>query len=213
MKLKKIFTTIILFSVGLTCVFAQKNDDFSRICKKLSVIENVRGNFQLEQYSSKTGRALKSSGNYTISGPDGIIWFTEIPVKSVMAVTKNYMYMEMNGKQRKMDGAGNQTFSNMANVISALFTGNYEQIIKDFEVSCSLMEGKSSVWNINLIPRDATIASYMKQIDIVAMEMPDKCHIAGISMFLYNGDHSVYQLKNQVVIDNLNDDEKRYFEK
>lgn len=193
--------------------FAQQKDDFSRICSKLSKMNIVRGEFDLEQYSKKADRKVVSSGDYTISAEDGIIWFTKKPVKSVMAVTKEFMVQEMNGKQRKIDGSKNPTFSNMANVISSLFTGKYEEINRDFTVECKYIETTNFGWSIKLTPKDSTIASYIKEINITVDELYEDCQIFEIKMEMFNGDSSTYRLKNQVLTDNLTSDEAKYFEK
>lgn len=216
MKLKKIITSILTFTVALAGIFAQQNssDEFNRICTKLSDTRIVRGDFEQIQTVKKTGRTVKSSGKYTISAEDGIIWFTEVPVKSVMAVTKTYMIQEMNGRQRKTDGSKNPTFTNMANVISALFTGNQEEIMNSFNVECIPDSEKAYAWKIKLSPTDKTISSYIKEISLTAINPPKKkCIISEMIMVTFAGDSTTYELYNQELTDNLNSDEAKYFEK
>lgn len=212
MKLKKITAILFTAVIALSGTFAQQNQDFIKICKKLSQSKIVRGDFEQIQTSSKTGRTVNSSGTYTISADDGMIWFTEVPVKQIMAVTKTYMIQEINGRQRKTDGSKNPTFTHMANVISSLFTGNYEEISRNFEVKCESDGGKVPVYTITLTPSDKTIASYIKQIKVEAVDSKNS-YIREITMITVSDDSTTYRLKNQVVTDNLNSDEAKYFEK
>lgn len=216
MKLKKIAASLFTLIIAAGGLFAQQKqkDQFSTICKQLSKSKIIRGDFEQTQKNAKTGRTVNSSGKYTISAEDGMIWFTEVPVKSVMAVTKTYMIQEINGRQRKMDGSKNPTFTHMADVISSLFTGKYEEINSNFEVKCVAKEETNFGWEITLTPKDNTISSYIKEISVDCILLPSgDCQIMNMKMITFTDDSTTYRLKNQVVTDNLNSDEAKYFEK
>lgn len=212
MKIKKYLIVMISILFGIQGIFADSSSDFKQLCAKLSKVNIVRGEFELSQFVKKNNRNVNSSGKYTISAKDGMIWFTESPVQSVMAVTKEYIVQDNKGRQRKMDGSKNPTFAHMAEAISSLFTGKYEEIYHNFDVECSLTENSKSVWNIILTPKDKTIASYISKIQIQLNDLSGGCHITQIIMVTINGDSSTYRLKNQVLTDNLNSDEAKYFE-
>lgn len=214
MKIKKLTAALIISTISLCGIFAQQKNDFEKICTGLSKSKIVRGDFEQTQTVKKTARSVKSSGKFTISADDGMIWFTEVPVKSVMAVTKTFMVQEMNGRKRKIDGSKNPTFTNMANVISSLFTGNYEEINKNFEVTCVKDENTKSGWIITLTPTDKTISSYIKEITVTAVQAQGgNTYLTHITMISFSEDTTSYELKNQVVTDTLTTDEAKYFEK
>ena len=99
MNVKKIF--VLLFAgifVNLNFYAQEENIDFKKVCDGLAKNRLIRGDFELSQYIKKTGKELKSSGVFVLSADDGIIWFTEKPVSTVMAVKKNYMIKEIKGK-------------------------------------------------------------------------------------------------------------------
>ena len=216
MKLKKFAASSFILIMAAGSLFAQQKqkDQFSTICKQLSKSKIIRGDFEQTQKNAKTGRSVNSFGKYTISAEDGMIWFTEIPVKSVMAVTKTYMIQEIKGRQRKIDGSKNPTFTHMADVISSLFTGKYEEINNNFEVKCVAKEETNFGWEITLTPKDNTISSYIKEISVDCILLPSgECQITNMKMITFTDDSTTYRLNNQVVTDNLNSDEAKYFEK
>ncbi|MGN0739049.1 MAG: outer membrane lipoprotein carrier protein LolA [Treponema sp.] len=213
MNLKKLFVLMAVgIFVNLNFYAQEENIDFKNICEGLAKNKLIRGDFELSQYISKTGKELKSSGVFVLSADDGIIWFTEKPVKTVMAVTKNYMIQEINGKKRKIDGSKNPTFLETANVISAMFTGDYDKIMASFNVHYKIeKQGSVFLWKAVMTPKDETLASYFKAVEISGTKTQSDTFLERFSDIQFNDDVTTYRLKNQAVIDNLTDNEKQYF--
>lgn len=209
--IKKRFLILLTIFFSLTGIFAEENEEFEKICNRLANTKVVRGDFEQIQKVKKTGKEVKSSGIYTISADDGIIWFTKMPVESVMAVTKTYIIQEMNGRQRKIDGSKNATFTSVADVVSGLFTGKIDDIQEKFKVKCIACE-EPNLFKIELTSKDKTIGSYIKNILLKAKYVgKENCHLTEIVMTSFTEDSTCYMLKNQVLTDTLNDDEKKYF--
>lgn len=216
MKKNILFLIIIGF---LACSFLysneqSKNDEFQNICINLSKNKLIRGDFELEQFSFKTKNKVVSSGNFTLSSDNGIIWFTTNPINSVMAVTDSYIIQEIRGKKRKIDGSKNKTFEEMAKIISSLFVGNYDVISEDFNIEYGLeKKGDINFWSAKLVSKNSTLASYIREVNISGTHSKNSAFIENIELILFNNDKSIYRLKNQKVIDNLSNNEKQYFEK
>lgn len=218
MKITKTAIFSILMTMNFAFAFSEtsttfENNEFSKICKSLSKNKIIKGDFELIQKSQKASKQINSSGKYTISCDDGIIWFTEKPIQSVMVVTKTYIIQENKGKVRKTDGSKNSTFTNIAQIISSLFTGNYEEITKNFQIDFFPELENEQNWNAMLTPKDKTIATYMQKISVGGTFANNFATIALIELIQNNGDSSMYVLKNQVVTDNLTSNEAKYFEK
>lgn len=211
MKNKKIFSIALLFGIFLSAnLFADRIDRFQFVCIKLSEDKIVRGDFTLEQKSAKTGKTISSSGIYTLSQQDGIIWFNEKPVKSVMVMMNDKIVQEMRGQKRVMDGKQNETFKGIANVISAIFTGRYEEIKTKFEI----VEKSSAenVFEFELVPTDKTIAAYLKNVSIKARITDNGAEIGEFTIIQFNDDEKKYVLSGQTKPDSLTESEKQYFE-
>lgn len=217
MPVKKIVIVFVSLVVGLCCGMAQSYDSFEELCNTVGKNKLLRGDFEMNQKNEKTGKKeVNSEGTFTLSADDGMIWFTEKPVKSVMVVTNNFVMQEINGKQRKIDGSKNQTFTKMATVTSSIFTGNYDELSKNFEITFMPMAAnpKTHVYGATLIPTDKMMSTFMKSIDItISGPETGTLYIDYIKIEYKTGDTVIYRLKNQTVIDNLNSDEVKYFEK
>lgn len=212
MNFKKIFSLVLLSGILLSSnIFAERADSFQSICFKLSKDKIVKGNFILAQKSAKTQKTINSSGTYTLSQQDGIIWFTEKPVKSVMVMMNDKIVQEMRGQKRVMDGKQNETFKGIANVISAIFTGRYEEIKAKFEI----VEKSSAenVFEFELVPTDKTIAAYLKNVSIKARITDNGAEISEFTIIQFNDDEKKYVLSGQTKPDSLTESEKQYFEK
>lgn len=195
------------------CFFAADgNPGFKDVCDGLSKNRLVRGDFELIQHNEKTGKDLTSSGNFVLSSDDGIIWFTKKPVEMVMAVTKNYLIQEIKGKQRKIDGSKNKTFLETANVVSAMFTGDYEKISGMFEIAYAVENRDGGFfWKAVLTPVDQTLASYFKTVEMSGTKFRDSTFVTEFTTVQLSGGRETYRLKNQRIIDTLSENEKKYF--
>lgn len=212
MNLKKKYFFVLLSGILLSSnIFAEKSDSFQSICSKLSKDKIVKGDFTLAQKSAKTQKTINSSGKYTLSQEDGIIWFTEKPVKSVMVMMNDKIVQEMRGQKRVMDGKQNETFKGIANVISAIFTGRYDEIKTKFEI----VEKSSAenVFEFELVPTDKTIAAYLKNVSIKARITDNGAEISEFTIIQFNDDEKKYVLSGQTKPDSLTESEKQYFEK
>lgn len=212
MNFKKIFSLVLLSGILLSSnIFARRIDAFQSICFKLSKDKIVKGDFILAQKSAKTQKTINSSGTYTLSQQDGIIWFTEKPVKSVMVMMNDKIVQEMRGQKRVMDGKQNETFKGIANVISAIFSGRYDEIKTKFEI----VEKSSAenVFEFELVPTDKTIAAYLKNVSIKARITDNGAEISEFTIIQFNDDEKKYVLSGQTKPDSLTESEKQYFEK
>lgn len=214
MNLKKIFSLFLLSGIlSGTNLFALRIDAFQFICSKLSEAKIVKGDFTLAQKSAKTGKTINSSGTYTLSQKDGIIWFTEKPVKSVMVMMDDKIVQEMRGQKRVMDGKQNETFKGIANVTSAIFTGRYDDIKLKFEIKWTENESGGNIIDVELVPTDKTIAAYLKKVYIKAQITKDSAEINEFTIIQFNDDEKKYVLSGQTRPKTLTESEKQYFEK
>jgi hypothetical protein len=91
----------------------------------------------------------------------------------------------------------------MADVISLVFSGQSQGLLKNFEVYFS---GGVSDWTMGLLPRDSVFASF-----IVKIIMNGDSVIRSIKLFEPNGDVITYTLSNHSYPPRLNDNEEAFF--
>ena len=182
----------------------QTMDAFKTACSRLAAHPVVRGNFEQEKILSRLNRSLKSSGNFIIAAGLGMVWDTVKPFPSTLTLGKDYIIQSRSGGQKTVLSAqGNETFLRMAEVISAVFSGNSQGLIDNFRVYFS---GNISAWELGLIPRDTAIGVFAEKII-----MKGSATIRSILIYEQNGDSVQYIMTNHNYPAELNVNEKTLF--
>jgi len=179
-------------------------DAFKTTCSRLADHPVVQGNFEQEKILSRLNRSLKSSGNFIIAADLGMVWDTVKPFPSTLTLGKDYLIQSRPGGQKTVLSAqGNETFLSMAEVISAVFSGNSQGLLDNFEVYYS---GSGGSWELGLSPRNNAIGSFAQKII-----MKGDTAIKSILIYEQNGDTVQYILSNHSYPAELNAHEKTFF--
>jgi hypothetical protein len=94
----------------------------------------------------------------------------------------------------------------MAEVISAVFSGNSQGLMNNFKVYYSPDAGADYEWELGLIPKDTVIGAFAEKI-----VMKGSATIRSILIYEQNGDTVQYVLSNHNYPAELNADEKALF--
>ena len=182
----------------------QTMDAFKTTAARFTVYPIVRGNFEQEKILSRHNRSLKSSGNFLISADMGMVWETLLPFPSTLALGKDYLVQSRPGGQKTVLSAqGNETFIRLAEVMSAVFSGDTQGLLGNFEVYYS---GSVSNWELGLLPLDSVISSFAAKITMAGDSAIRSIHISE-----QNGDVITYLMSNHSYPADLNENEKAYF--
>jgi hypothetical protein len=189
---------------------------FDDVCASLASHSCTKGDFTQTKTLAKLHRSFTSSGKFIISSQDGIVWQTLTPYQSTSSLTKSgIIQIAADGTKTVMDASSNRTFTDISEVISSVFTGKSDVIKKSFTVSFVAPENESKAafsWKAVLVPVDATIASFMKQITLGG-KSKDIFSLDEITIDETSGDVIAYLLLNQQYAEHLTDKEKTFFEK
>ena len=177
------------------------------VCSGLTEFKVTSGSFVQSRQAPGLKRPLKSSGSFVICDK-GIAWKTLKPISSVLAVSRDKIIQTTpDGRKNVIDGSGNQTFKNIAETLATVFSGDRSALEKNFRVSFS-SDGNS--WTINLVPKDSTIASAIKAIDMAGTSGYES-FIDSVSIQEKDGAYIEYSFSEQVHGNSLSNDEKAYF--
>jgi outer membrane lipoprotein-sorting protein len=176
---------------------------FLAACARVSAQSVVRGKFEQIKTIAKLKRAIRSSGSFIIASDKGMLWKTEKPFPSVMALGRDSIVQTVDGNKTVLSAQGNETFSRMADIISAVFQGRAQTLLKNF--SCFFVGGAS--WQLGLIPKDPTVKQFAGRF-ILEGKGPA---ITRIETDEQNGDSIVYQLSDQSFGKELTPDEEALF--
>jgi len=177
---------------------------FNAACANLADKPIVKGNFIQEKFLKSFNRSLISSGNFIIATEQGMVWETLKPFPSTMILGKDFIIQSRpDGRKSVLSAQGNETFTQMADVISSVFSGQIQKLLENFEV---YFLGSISSWNMGLLPRDSILASFVAKI-----AMSGDTAIRSIRMFEENGDIITYTMSNPSYPAVLNENEKAFF--
>jgi hypothetical protein len=177
---------------------------FKTTCTRLAEHSVVQGNFEQEKTLSRLNRSLTSSGNFIIAAGLGMVWDTVTPFPSTLTLGKDYLIQSRPGGQKTVLSAqGNETFLRMAEIISAVFSGNSQGLLDNFKVYYS---GSAAAWELGLSPLNSAIGSFAERII-----MKGDAAIKSILIYEQNGDTVRYILSNHRYPAELNIHEKTFF--
>jgi hypothetical protein len=177
---------------------------FNSVCGALAEHPVIRGNFEQTKTLSRLKRTLVSRGNFIIAADMGMVWETLSPFPSTMTVGRDFIIQQAaSGSRTKIDALGNETFLRLSAVISAVFSGNSQKLLDNFEI---FFTGSEGGWVLGLVPFEQSIRSFADRII-----MRGDSVIRSINLYENNGDTITYILSNHVFPGALSPIEKAFF--
>lgn len=224
--MKKIYSHIFAFFLILVSshffLFSQNSNsskiNLEDICNSLASNQNTTGNFIQTKYILTNGRKLVSSGNFIICNY-GIMWKTLKPFPSTLILTEEKMIqISANGTKSVMNGNDNQIFSNISETLSSVFSGNVTKLEKNFlcDFKITNIENSNSdyIWSVILTPKDSTIASVIKTLELYGRYNSSKDKNAildSLKMTEASNNTITYEFSNQQYPKELSSDDKQIF--
>lgn len=181
---------------------------FDSVCDGLMAHTVTTGSFLQTKTVPSLPKPLVSSGTFIFS-ESGIAWNSKKPFVSSLVVTKTQMIqIGPNGKKNVIDGVSNQIFSNIAETLSSLFSGNKTALQKNFNVDFSAHDSR---WSMALTPKDASIATFMQHVTLSGSATSFSTSLDSIAVQDTNGGTLTYEFSDQLYKETLTDEEKTYF--
>lgn len=186
---------------------SQKDEEeFAKVCEAISSKKITKGDFRQLKFIQRLKREMASNGVYVISADDGILWQTQKPYFSTMAMTKSAIIQtNAKGKKSVISAESNATFDQFSKVLSSVFTGNAGILTQNFEVE---FIGSTDNWSINLIPKNSSVRKVVEEIEMVG-----KISIDLMTIHEPNGDYIRYEFLTHIFPDALTEEEKILFGK
>lgn len=185
------------FLIALVSVFAAvsiaapagSKADLVNAMSAMTAHKVTQGNFKQIKTIKKLNREFISTGTFTITNGEGILWNVEKPFASKLTISGDKMVQESaNGKKTEMAAKDNAVFAEFSKTIQSVFSGKVDELEKHFEVSFK-KSGKSYV--VNLVPREAAVRSVIASMVLEASAELDK-----VSLIDGEGNTTVYEFTN-----------------
>ena len=202
---KKILLPLIcIFVASQACAVTMED-----ICTLLAAHENTAGDFTQIKTVSSAKRQLKSYGTFLICH-EGIVWNTQKPFASVLAVKKDAVIQQnASGAKTVIEASGNPMFSSIAESLASVFSNDTTELEKHFSVSFS--EAENGTWFSKLVPKDSTISSVIESIDLSGSYTAENASISSMQVTEASSGVITYIFENQRYPKDLSADEKAYF--
>ena len=218
-------TVFFLLFCGITLLWAQGEDVFNyplsnqnlqtynAICAQLAGRPFTKGAFEQTRTMKSLNRSFVSNGDFIIAADIGLVWITKSPFPSVMALGKDYIIQSVpGGTGTRIDAKGNETFVNMAETLSSLFTGNAQMLRSKFDnyfMETQSPQGK--IWTLGLIPREQAVRTYARQFILQGAEGGNGVLIRSMVTHEQSGDSISYVFSGHSFPAELEAHEKAYF--
>lgn len=209
------------FSEGFAETSSSSEINLDSVCRSLSSNPIMKGDFVQEKTISALNRTLKSYGVFIFSD-EGIVWKTEKPFPSIMAVSLDKVVQtRADGTKTFMDASQNQIFLSISKSLSAMFSGNKNALLENFNVDFK-NQNETNGWTIFLTPKDESVSQILKSIQVLGKmngtenavknsAETQKTQIDEILMTESSNDTIKYIFSNQTFPEGLTQDEKNYF--
>lgn len=182
----RLFLTVVFLGFGMSSVAAVFDHPVSKKTKlelekslaKAMDYEVASGDFKQTKSIKKLKRDFVSTGTFRISKKSGIVWKTQQPIVSELAVNNGGIFeRDAGGQSRIIVTKENPLFADFSKNIQAMFSGEVSELEKNFKV---FYEKKSCGFMMGLVPREGIVRKVVANIVIEACEYVDKVIITNV---------------------------------
>ncbi|MCI1208881.1 MAG: outer membrane lipoprotein carrier protein LolA [Treponema sp.] len=210
---KKGLLFILLF-FPLMAASGQTSASFQKICAQLSGQPNTVGKFRQIKTLPNMQHNLVSSGTFIISAGNGILWQTEKPFASALAVTGTALIQTAaDGSKTVTAAAGNRTFTEISGAIASVFEGNPEKMAAEFNIAFTSNNSSGSTisWTTQLIPKSEELLSFIQKITLTGTAKDTVSKIESVKLQETNGGTVLYEFTAQIFPKKLTNDQRAFF--
>jgi hypothetical protein len=166
----------------------------------------VRGDFKQTKFIAQLNREFVSVGNFVIANEKGILWNTEKPFASQLAISETGMVQQnANGTRSEINAKDNVVFAQIAKAIHSIFSGSTAKLQAGFHVFFN-RQGKT--WTVGLVPREPSVKKTIQSIELTGSTWLEQIKLVDGS-----GSPLLYELSNPKPSSELTAKEKALLEK
>ena len=168
----------------------QQSDLLGSINQVIERPNVLRGNFEQIKMLSGFKKPIVSKGVFVIDRVKGVQWITASPFPSKLVVTREHLTTwGEDGSKQQLDTKREPGLRAVNDLIMAMLSGDLKVLASHFEVKGSM--ALSQTWSLLLIPKDAGLAGFIKNIGIDGAR-----HVDQVRMVEPSGDVSVIHFTN-----------------
>jgi hypothetical protein len=162
--------------------------DLQALAALLAQRKSAEARFTEERFVSGIEGPLRASGVLSFSAPGRFERRTLEPTQESMAVDGNTITLKRGGRSRQMAMDAVPEVGALLEAVRGTLTGNAVTLDKHFTTR---VEGTAARWLLTLVPRDARLASQVRELQIAGLQSD----VRSVALWLAGGDHSVMAIE------------------
>ncbi len=184
MSRQHIYVLFLMMLLGITSSRADvfeyplKDSSRSELEKSLAKVMDydvASGDFKQTKSVKKIKRDFVSTGVFRISKENGIVWKTQKPIVSELAVNKGGVFeRDAKGVSRRVLSKEHPLFADFSGHIQSLLSGNISELEKNFKI---FYEKQKCGFKLGLVPREGIVRKAVANIVLDACENVDKVSV------------------------------------
>lgn len=171
---------------------APQQDVLAAVKHRLKPFETLQGHFEQEKRLAKIKKPLKSRGSFVLQRGRGVLWRTEAPISSLLAMTRDSVAVVRDGKTVASIGFNEQpALRLMGRVVFAVFAADLDEIQKSFDVTSSSLAADGSGWALTLRPKDPAFSKVIRSI-----QLNGSAYLENLELQEANGDSTLIRFRD-----------------
>lgn len=162
--------------------------DLQALTTLLAQRKTAEARFTEERFVSGIEGSLRASGVLSFSAPGRFERRTLEPTQESMAVDGNTITLKRGGRSRQMAMDAVPEVGALLEAVRGTLTGNAVTLDKHFSTK---VEGNAARWLLTLVPRDARLASQVREMQIAGLQSD----VRSVALWLAGGDRSVMNIE------------------
>lgn len=179
------FFALVLLGLGLAGpAAAQQAFDLTQVTTLLAKNKSGQARFTEERHVTGIDGPLRAAGTVSFVAPDRFTRATTEPRPESMEVQGNLLVLRRGGRTRQMTVDAIPELMALIEAVRGTLTGNAVVLDRFFT---NRVEGNAARWTLTLVPRDARLATQVREIKITGL-LSD---MRSVELWLAGGDRSV----------------------
>lgn len=178
----------------------------ARIRAHLADAPVLRGEFEQRKAVKGFKHPLVSHGDYLVAKARGVVWRTQAPFASTLVLTRERLLARQpdGSVANRLDTTQEPGLRAVNELLFALIAADLSALASRFRIDG---EERGTGWRAVLAPRDATLAQWIKSI-----ELEGDRHVNGVRIAEAGGDSSQIRFTRQQAGQALTREEEAWFE-
>ncbi len=158
--------------------------DMAALMALLSRHKSGQARFSEERIVSGLSEPLRASGTLSFVAPDRFTRTVSDPRPESMEVNGNLLVLRRGGRTRQMSVDAMPELAALIEAVRGTLTGNAAQLDRFFKATA---EGQPARWTLTLVPRDARLATQVREIKIAG----SSSEMRSVELWMAGGDRSL----------------------